>query len=89
MASGPSKTRYYLSPDPAKSASDTPLTGSRSVPGLAAGATHSGTITVTIPANTPPRTYFVLACADAADTVIETDEANNCKAAASTMIVTP
>jgi len=51
-------------------------------------ATHSGTINVTIPANTPPNTNFVLACADAASAVIETDEAHNCKAAASTMVVT-
>ena len=89
VASGASTTRYYLSLDAVKSASDTLLTGSRGVPGLAAGASHSGTVTVTIPAATPPNTYFVLACADAASTVVETDEANNCKAAGTTMTVTP
>jgi hypothetical protein len=89
VASGASATRYYLSLDAVKSASDTLMTGSRGIPGLAAGASHSGTVTVTIPAATPPNTYFVLACADAASTVVETDETNNCKAAGTTMTVTP
>ncbi len=64
VTSGPSTTRYYLSLDAVKSAGDTLLTGSRGVPALAAGGSHSGTVTVTIPAATPPNTYFLLACAD-------------------------
>ena len=44
-ASGPSTTRYYLSLDAVKNAGDTLLTGSRGVPGLAAGASQSGTVT--------------------------------------------
>ncbi len=88
VASGASATRYYLSLDAVKSAGDALLTGSRTVPGLAAGASHSGTVTVTIPAATPLNTYFVLACADGPNTVVETDETNNCKASSTTVTVT-
>jgi subtilase family serine protease len=89
VASGASSTRYYLSLDAVKSASDILLNGSRSIPALQPGASHSGPVTLTIPANTAPNTYFVLACADAASSVIETNETNNCKAAPATMVVTP
>jgi subtilisin family serine protease len=89
VGSAPSTTRYYLSLDAVKSAGDTLLNGSRGVPVLAAGASHSGTVTVTIPAVTPPSTYFLLACADAPNTVVETDETNNCKASSTTVMVTP
>ncbi len=53
-----STTRYYLSLDAVTSAGDILLTGSRAVPALAAGATQSGTVTVTIPAATPLNTYL-------------------------------
>ena len=89
VSSTPSTTRYYLSLDTAKAAGDTLLTGSRAVPGLAAGATSSGTITVTIPSTTPVNTYLLLACADDLNTVVETTETNNCKASATTVTVTP
>jgi len=89
VASGSSTTRYYLSLDGVKNAGDTLLTGSRGVPGLAAGASSSGTITVTIPATTPSNTYLLLACADDLDTVVETTETNNCKASATGVIITP
>jgi len=65
------------------------LTGSRAVPGVAGGATHSGTITVTIPTATPLGTYFLLACADGGNTVIETNETNNCASSGDTVTVTP
>ncbi len=58
VASAASTTRYYLSLDGLKNAGDTLLTGSRSVPGLAAGASSSGTITVTIPTTTPINTLL-------------------------------
>ena len=77
-ASGTSTTRYYLSLDGVKNAGDTLLTGSRAVPGLAAAGSHSGTVTVTIPATTPLNTYFLLACADDLNAVAESDESNNC-----------
>jgi hypothetical protein len=84
-----STTRYYLSLDAVKSAGDTLLNGSRGVPALAAGASHSGTVTVTIPAATPPNIYFLLACADAPNTVVETNETNNCTPSSTTVTVTP
>ena len=89
IASAPSTTRYYLSLDATKSAGDTLLTGSRTLPALAAGVSHTGSVTLTIPAATPPNTYFLLACADGANTVVETDETNNCKASGSAVTVTP
>ena len=89
MASGASSTRYYLSLDATKGAGDTLLTGSRTLPALAAGASHTGSATLTIPAATPPNTYFLLACADGGSTIVETDETNNCKASSSTVTVTP
>jgi hypothetical protein len=84
-----SSTRYYLSLDAMKSANDVLLTGSRAVPGVAGGATHSGTITVTIPTATPLGTYVLLACADGGNTVIETDETNNCASSSNTVTITP
>jgi subtilase family serine protease len=89
VGSGPSATRYYLSLDAVKGAGDTLLTGSRTVPGLTAGASHTGTVTLTIPTATLPNTYFLLACADGASGVVETDETNNCKASGSTVTVMP
>jgi hypothetical protein len=59
------------------------------VPGLAPGATHTGSVTVTIPTATPPNTYFLLACADGFGTVVETNETNNCLASGTTVTVTP
>jgi hypothetical protein len=84
-----SSTRYYLSLDPVKSANALQLSGTRTVPVLAAGASHFGTVNVTLPAGAAANTYYVLACADGAGTVVEVDETNNCKASATTMIVTP
>jgi len=89
VASGPAATRYYLSVDATKSAGDTLLTGSRTLPALAAGASHTGSATLTIPATTAPNTYFLVACADGGNMLVETDEANNCRAASSTVTVTP
>jgi len=88
-ASNGSTTRYYLSLDAVKGAGDTALTGSRSVPTMAAGGSHSGTVTLTIPSATPLNTYFLLACADNGNTVVETDEANNCKASSTMVTITP
>jgi subtilase family serine protease len=85
-ASGPSTTRYYLSLDAVKGAGDTLLTGSRAVPAVAAQATHSGTVTVTIPAATPLNTYVLLACADDLSVVVEPNDGNNCVATATATV---
>jgi subtilase family serine protease len=64
------------------------LSGSRGVPLLGPGLSHSGTRTVTIPTSTPLGTYFLLACADDPNGVIETNETNNCIKSATTVQVT-
>ena len=75
----PSTTRYYLSLDAMKSSGDTLLTGTHQVPGLNPGGSHTLTVTVTVPPNTAPASYFILACADDLNAVaIESNEGNNC-----------
>src|SRR5207253_8052818 len=81
-------TRYYLSTDALHDAGDFLLTGARAVPTLAAGASSSGTVTVTIPASVPVGPYFLLACADDPNQVPETNVTNNCRASAATVQVT-
>ncbi len=69
-------TRYYLSTDAVLDAGDVVL-GSRAVPALAAGASDTGSLTVTIPAATTAGLYYVFAKADALDVVSEVSEVNN------------
>jgi hypothetical protein len=76
-AAPPSVTRYYLSQDAETCAGGVALTPERAVPALAAGEQSWGTFTVTIPGSTPGGTYYMLACADGADLIPETDEGNN------------
>ena len=79
-ASGPSVTRYYLSPDAALSASDRPLVA-RAIGPLATGAIQPhASFNVVIPASTVPGNYYLLAVADADRTVVESNEANNVSA---------
>ena len=61
---GASTTSFYLSTNSTLDAGDTVL-GSRPVPALAAGASSTGTISVTIPLGTAPGTYYIIAKADA------------------------
>jgi Tol biopolymer transport system component len=85
-----STTRYYLSLNTGWGTADRRLMGGRSVPALAANASFPAApapVTVTIPANVPAGTYFLLACADDLRRVMETDETDNCKASATTVTV--
>ena len=75
-AADASTTSFYLSTNSTLDVGDT-LLGSRSVPALAAGASSTGTTSVTIPAGTAPGTYYIIAKADAPGTIAETNEANN------------
>jgi subtilase family serine protease len=84
-----STTRYYLSVDAAWAVGDIALSGTRSVPALAAGASSAGSRSVTVPASMLPGTYYALACADNPTKLSETDEGNNCAATAGTILVTP
>jgi uncharacterized repeat protein (TIGR03803 family) len=69
-----SVTYFYLSSTPDGSGL---LVGSRSVKGLKAGTSFSGSTSVTIPSDTPTGTYWIIAKADGPDQVHESDEGNN------------
>jgi subtilase family serine protease/subtilisin family serine protease len=75
-AAGASITSYYLSTNAVLDASDV-LLGSRAVPALAAGASSTGSATLTIPAGTATGLYYILAKADGADAISEVSESNN------------
>jgi hypothetical protein len=80
-----SVTRYYFSTSGVKDTSAVLLTGTRSIPGLAPGATSKGRVTVKIPFNTPDGIYYLLACADDTNKVAESNETNNCIASSTTI----
>lgn len=82
------KTQYLLSRDTVRGAGDVLLSGSRGISDLAAGAGNSGAAKLTVPKTTALDSYFVLACADDAKAVTETDEGNNCRASAGTVTIT-
>jgi len=74
---GATTTRFYLSVNAAIDASDVPLSESRAVPALAAGASSAGSTTLTIPSTVATGSYYLLAKADADNVVAETQELNN------------
>ena len=76
-AGAASTTRFYLSANTTLDAADVALTGGRQVPALAAGATSTGTTTLTIPSATETGSYYLFAKADADSAVAETQETNN------------
>jgi len=75
-------TRYYLSKDTVKSKRDILLRGKRIVLPLDINTISEELLPtkVTIPAGTPVRKYYLIACADVGNKVTETDETNNCTA---------
>lgn len=77
---GASATRYYLSLDLVRDASDVLLTGNRAVVGLQPGQLSKGSINVTVPASTARGSYYLIACADDLGQVGEGNEGNNCRA---------
>jgi subtilase family serine protease len=77
-------TRYLLSLDATRSASDLSL-GTRSVAALGPGGTSSATVQLTIPTTVGPGAYFVLACADDPGAVPESSETDNCAASSITV----
>jgi trimeric autotransporter adhesin len=80
-------TRYYLSLNASKEATDVLLTGTRSVGTLLGGASSTGSKTVTIPATIASGQYYLLACADDTNVVVESDEVNNCLASSTTTVI--
>ncbi len=75
-AAAASSTTYHLSANAILDASDVAL-GSRAVPALAASASDTGSVAVTIPASTATGTYYLFARADGGEAVAETNETNN------------
>ena len=73
---GPSLTQVFLSANGSLDASDI-LIGSRSLPALAAGASSSGSTTVTIPEGTAAKTWYIITMADGEGILAETSETNN------------
>jgi hypothetical protein len=88
-AAGTSTTRYFLSLDGARDTADRMMMGNRPVGTLSPGDVSSGTARVVIPSSLTPGSYFVVACADDAQRVVEGGGANNCRASATKVSVTP
>ena len=74
-------TQFFLSGDDILDPGDK-LIGSRDVPALAAGAINTGSITITLPTNVTPGSYFIIAKANGDGAVSETSTTNNTKARA-------
>jgi hypothetical protein len=87
VIASPSTTRYYLSPDAARSAGDILLTGKRAIPELSPAEVNSGNATLTLPLSAPTGTYHVIACADDLLKIKEASETNNCAASSATVLV--
>ena len=84
---GRSRTSYSLSVDDTPGA-DT-LLGRRKVPALKKGKRSASTVkTFTVPGSVAPGSYRLIACADAARAIGESNEKNNCKVGG-TVSVTP
>jgi len=77
----PSTTRFYLSMNTVLDGSDVVL-GARAVPLLGDGASSSVTTSLTLPTALATGTYYIVAVADAANTVAESLETNNTRAMA-------
>jgi hypothetical protein len=85
---GASSTRFYLGASASRSSGDTLLSPTRKIPSLAAGATSTGTVLLTVPRTITLGTYRVFACADDLGGVGESDETNGCAASATTIAIT-
>ena len=71
-----STTSFFLSSNYILDAADTPV-GSRVVPAIATGVSHSGSASLTLPSTLAAGTYVLFAKADGPAQVTETSEANN------------
>jgi len=76
--SSASSTGFYLSTNTIIDATDFSL-GTRDVPSLTPGTTSSAATTFTVPSNIGVGNYYLLAKADVAGAVTETNESNNVK----------
>ena len=72
---GSSTTRYYLDTTTVKGGI---VLGTRNVPALVASAISSGSVNVIIPASKAAGNYYVIACANDTNSVVESNVNNNC-----------
>jgi hypothetical protein len=54
---------------------------------LAGGLSLPGSTTVTVPTSTVAGAYYLLACADGANMVLEANETNNCQASMTSVVI--
>jgi subtilase family serine protease len=90
VGAGPSTTRYHLSLNTSRDATDKLLMGgSRAVPAIGAGSAHPAPtpVMVTVPTTVASGTYYVIACADDLKRVTEANETNNCRVSTTTVVV--
>jgi len=79
IATPPSVTRYFISPDKNFSPDNTRTVGERQIPALQPDkSSTSPQQTFTIPGDFPVGMYYLAACADADHVIVELDESNNC-----------
>ncbi len=77
QASEATRVRVYLSQDSVLDASDVPVALDDIVPALGAGESYTGSVEVTIPADTNTGNYYLLVVVDPDDDVAERYEDNN------------
>ena len=73
------RVNFYLSTDATITSADILLSGNRTVAALAAGASSTASITVTVPATVLPRVYYIGAIADGGNQLLESVENNNAR----------
>ena len=78
---GASVTQYYISTGASKNSNARLLAGSRSIASVSGGSGSTGPAIVILPSDLAVGSYYVLACADDTNLVVETSETNNCTAA--------
>jgi hypothetical protein len=77
---GPSITRYFISKDEVIDPNQDRSIGERNISSLGAGEeSDGGTKEFILPGDIPAGTYYLGACADANQSVVELDEQNNCE----------
>jgi hypothetical protein len=81
-----STTTYYLSADRRRSKSDFRV-GGRKVGKLRTRRSSRGATTAQVPPSLTPGSWFVVACADGARRIRESNERNNCRASSASLIV--
>jgi hypothetical protein len=79
---------YYLSLDRKRGREDTRLGTRLKLPAMEPGSSYQRSSLLRLPATIPPRSFRLLACADASGRVQEASERNNCRAAARALTVT-